>query len=136
MAIKQISALIPNQEGALADLTEIFYKNGIDLRAITVNDTSEYGIMRCIVDDPNRATSLLAAEGIVAKLSEVLAIDPKDEVGSLFKIFRLLGDNGINIDYIYAFLERNDDDAQYFVMKVNNVEKAEELLIASGTKVI
>lgn len=135
MAIRQISAFIPNQEGALADFTEILYKNGIDLRAITVNDTAEYGILRCIVAEPERAVTLLADEGVVAKVSEVIAIDPKDEIGSLSKIFRLLGDNLINIDYIYSFLERRDD-AQYFVLKVNNIKKAEELLRASGIKVI
>ena len=135
MAIKQISALIPNQEGALADFTEVFFKNGIDLRAITIYDTAEYGILRCVVDDPDRAAELLAADGIVAKVSEVLAIDPKDELGSLSGIFRLLGDNLINIDYIYSFLEKRDD-SQYFVLKVNNIEKAEELLRRNGIKVI
>jgi len=135
MAIKQISALIPNHEGALADFTEILYKNGVDLRAITVYDTAEYGILRCVVDDPDRAASLLNSEGLVAKVSEVLAIDPKDEIGSLSKIFRMLGENLFNIDYIYSFLEKRDD-AQYFVLKVNNTEKAEELLRANGVKVI
>lgn len=135
MAIRQISTFIPNQEGALADITEIFYKNGIDLRAITIYDTSEYGILRCIVADPERAVVLLNAEGIVAKVTDVLAIDPKDELGSLTKIFRLLGDNLINIEYIYSFLEKKDY-AQYFVLKVNNIKKAEELLRANGVKVI
>ena len=134
MAIRQISALIPNQEGALADLTEILYRNGIDLRAITVFDTSEYGILRCIVDDPDRAVVLLNSEGVVAKVTEVLAMNPKDEIGSLHRIFRLLGDNMINIDYIYAYYEKKDE-TQYFVIKVNNLKKAEELLKANGVRV-
>ena len=135
MAIRQISAFIPNQEGALAEITEIFYKNDIDIRAITVYDTAEYCIMRCIVDDPDRAVVLLNAEGVPAKVSEVLAMDPKDEPGSLNKIFKLLGDNRINIDYTYAFFARKDD-AQYFVLKVNNLKKAEEILRDYGVKVI
>ena len=135
MAIRQISAFIPNHEGALAEITEIFYQNGIDLRAITVYDTSEYGIMRCIVDDSDRAVVLLKAEGVVAKVTEVLAIDPKDELGSLAGIFRLLGDNLINIDYIYSFMEKKDY-SQYFVLKVNNIKRAEELLRENGVKVI
>jgi len=135
MAIRQISAFIPNTEGALADITEIFYENSIDLRAITVYDTTEYCILRCIVDDPDRAVVLLNAGGIVAKVSDVLAIDPKDEIGSLNKIFRLLGDNAVNIDYIYSFFVRKDE-AQYFVMKVSDIKMAEELLRGAGVKVI
>ena len=135
MAIRQISAFIPNQEGALAEITEVFYQNGIDLRAITVYDTTEYGIMRCIVDDPDRAVVLLKAAGVVAKISEVLAIEPKDEIGSLNRIFKLLGDNIINIDYVYSFVARGDLPP-YFVLKVNNIKKAEGLLADAGVKVI
>lgn len=135
MAIRQMSVFIPNQEGALAEVTDILSQNGIDLRAITVYDTTEYGIMRCVVSDPDRAVVLLQAEGIVAKLSKVCCINPEDEPGSLSQIFKLLGENLINIDYIYSFVVRKNDD-QYFVLKVNNVEKAEALLSESGVRVI
>jgi len=135
VAIRQLSAFVPNEAGALAEITEIFYRNGIDLRAITVYDTSEYGIVRCIVDDADRAIVLLQAEGVVSKISEVAAIDPADEPGSLARVFKLFGDHKINIDYIYSFVVRKND-SQYFVFKVDNISKAEDLLRENGIKVI
>ena len=135
MGIKQLSIFIANEAGTLADVTRIFRENEIDIRAISVSDTVDYGILRVVVSEPERAVEELAKEGIVSKLSEVLAVDPDDRRGSLNDIFTLLGDNGINIDYIYSFLVR-EDGAQLFVIKVTDQLKAQELLLENGARII
>ena len=76
MAIQQLSVLLPNQHGTLANLTDIFYREGIDIRAISVYDTTEYGILRTVVDDPDKAVEILKKNGIVAMLSDIMAINP------------------------------------------------------------
>lgn len=135
MAIKQLSILIPNEKGALADLTETFREAEIDIRAISVSDTTEYGILRTVVDDSTKAVKYLAEKGIVAKESEILAINPEDKRGSLTAVFKLLGEHDINIDYIYSFVVRQHED-QYFVLKVNDIAKAEQLLAEHGVEVV
>ena len=135
MGIKQLSIFIANEAGTLADVTRIFREHEIDIRAISVSDTVDYGILRVVVSEPERAVEELAKEGIVSKLSEVLAVDPDDRRGSLNDIFTLLGDKGINIDYIYSFLVR-EDGAQLFVMKVTDQLKAQELLMENGVRII
>lgn len=78
MGIKQLSIFIANEAGTLADVTRIFRDHEIDIRAISVSDTVDYGILRVVVSEPERAVEELAKEGIVSKLSEVLAVDPED----------------------------------------------------------
>lgn len=135
MAIKQLSILIPNEKGALAELTEAFCEGEIDVRAISVSDTSDYGILRTVVDNPDKAVKCLAEKGIIAKESEILAINPEDRRGSLTAIFKLLGSNDINIDYVYSFVVRQKED-QYFVLKVDDLPKAEMLLEREGVEVV
>lgn len=135
MAINQLSILISNEKGALAEVTETFCEEGIDVRAISVSDTTEYGILRIVVDDTEKALKCLTEKGIVAKKSEILAINPEDKKGSLTNIFKLLGQNDINIDYIYSFVVKQKED-QYFVLKVDDIAKAEELLEKKGIEVI
>lgn len=135
MGIKQLSIFVANEKGTLADVTRIFREHEIDIRAISVYDTVNYGILRTVVSDPERAVEELAKEGIVSKLSEILTINPEDKRGSLNEIFTLLGDNDINIEYIYSFLVR-EDGSQLFVLKVDEKEKAQELLEKNGVKII
>ena len=135
MLIKQISIFIPNKKGSLSQLTDILTANNIDIRAIAVFDTTEFGILRIVVDDPDRAAEVLKAEGIVAKVSKVLAVEPEDKPGSLNDIFTILKDNEINIEYIYSFVMRKTD-MPYIVLKVDQQEKAAEVLTANGINVV
>ncbi|HWQ77222.1 MAG TPA: ACT domain-containing protein [Anaerovoracaceae bacterium] len=135
MLIKQISIFIPNKKGSLSELTEILVRHNIDIRAIAVFDTAEYGILRIVVDDPDRAVEILNKEGIVAKVSKVIAVEPEDKTGSLNQIFSILRDADINIDYIYSFIMRKRE-MPYVVLKVDNQEKAVEELTAHGINVI
>jgi len=135
MAIKQLSVLLPNQYGMLANLTEIFFKEGIDIRAISVYDTTEYGILRTVVDDPEKAVEILKKNGIVAMMSDIMAVNPEDRKGSLNEIFHILSEHNVNIDYIYSFVV-SKGGPQYFVLKVDNIPEVESMLEAHGIEVI
>lgn len=135
MLIKQISIFIPNKKGSLAQLTDILIAHNIDIRAIAVFDTSEFGILRVVVDDPDRAVEILNQEGVIAKVSKVIAVEPEDKPGSLNQIFSILRDADINVDYIYSFIMRKKE-MPYIVMKVDQQEKAVEVLADHGINVI
>lgn len=135
MLIKQISIFIPNKKGSLSQLTDILVAQGIDIRAIAVFDTAEFGILRIVVDDPDRAVEILNKEGVVAKVSKVIAVEPEDKPGSLNQIFTILRDADINIDYIYSFIMRKRE-MPFIVLKVDEQEKAVEVLTANGINVI
>lgn len=135
MFIKQLSIFLPNQKGQLAKMTKIMLENNIDVRAIVVFDTADYGIMRAIVDQPDKALELLNEEGFVAKISKVLVVEPEDRTGSLHELYALLADNDMNIDYTYSFVMRKSE-MPYFVLKVDDLEKAANLLIDKGHKVV
>lgn len=135
MLIKQISIFIPNKKGSLSQLTDILIAHNIDIRAIAVFDTSEFGILRIVVDDPDRAVEILKEEGIVAKVSRVIAVEPEDKPGSLNQIFSVLRDADINVEYIYSFIMRKNE-LPYIVLKVDEQEKAVDILTAQGINVV
>ena len=135
MLIKQISIFIPNKKGSLSQLTDILVAHNIDIRAIAVFDTAEFGILRIVVDDPDRAVETLKAEGIVAKVSRVIAAEPEDKPGSLNEIFSILRDADINVEYIYSFIMRKNE-LPYIVLKVDEQEKAVDVLTAQGINVV
>lgn len=126
---------MPNRYGMLGNLTNIFYEEGIDIRAISVYDTTEYGILRTVVDDPEKAVEVLNRNGIVAMVSDIMAINPEDRRGSLNEIFRILADNDINVDYIYSFVVEKGGP-QYFVLKVEDIPKTEAVLVEKGIQVV
>ncbi len=135
MLIKQLSIFIPNKKGSLSQLTDILTAHNIDIRAIAVFDTAEFGILRIVVDDPDRAVEILNKEGVVAKVSKVIAVEPEDKPGSLNQIFDILKNVDINIEYIYSFIMRKKE-MPYIVLKVDQQEKAVEELTANGINVI
>jgi len=135
MLIKQLSIFIPNKKGSLSELTDILIAHNIDIRAIAVFDTAEFGILRIVVDDPDSALDILNREGVVAKVSKVIAVEPEDRPGSLNQIFTILKNADINIDYVYSFIMRKKE-MPYIVIKADQQEKAVEELTAHGINVI
>lgn len=131
MLIDQLSVFVENRHGALASVTDALLRYGVDIRAIAVFDTTEFGIVRMVVDQPEEALKHLKADGFVAKLSKVIAVEPVDKPGSLNELFHIMGDHGINIEYIYSFVMRRRE-MPYVVFKTNNQEKALEVLKAKG----
>ncbi len=133
MTINQLSIFIENKEGKLADLTSTLAREGIDIRAMSVADTRDFGILRLIVNDTDRAIHVLKEYGAVVSVTQVLAVSIPDTPGSLAKVLHILADNHISIEYMYAFITRRQEGA-YVVFRVENNQIAAELLAASGVK--
>jgi hypothetical protein len=120
MKIKQISIFLENVAGRLAEVTKLLAKSGINLRAMTIADTADFGILRIIVDKTDAAVAALAAGGFTAKITEVLAVEVNDQPGGLARVMEIFQQNKVNIEYLYVSLERNKDKA-IVVFKVEDV---------------
>lgn len=135
MTVKQISIFVENKPGKLAELTEYLHQSKIDMRALSIAEAQDFGIVRIIVDDAYKTSCVLKEAGYVASITPVVAIEMPDEPGSLFRILKILGDGGVNLEYMYAFLTRKQATA-YMVLRVENNEKAIEILSKSGIHTI
>lgn len=135
MTVKQISIFVENKPGKLAELTEYLQQSQIDMRALSIAEAQDFGIVRIIVDDAYKTSCILKEAGYVASITPVLAVEMPDEPGSLFRILKMLGDGGVNLEYMYAFLTRKAATA-YMVLRVENNEKAIEVLNKNGIHTI
>ncbi len=133
MMVTQFSIFLPNEPGILAVITELLGKNDINIRALTVGDAADYGVLRIIVDDPDKCLTVLQDANYMVSKTEVLAVEVEDKPGGLHKIAKLLGDNAINIDYIYSTLAAG---AAVILLRVNKPDKALKLLKAASVKVL
>jgi hypothetical protein len=131
MKVKQISVFLENKTGRLAEVTDVLGKGGINLRAITIADTADFGILRFVASDPNKALSLLESKGFTAKETDVLGIEVPDRPGGLSAVMAALGKNNVNIEYLYASLEKNKDRA-VVVFKIEDIDRGLEVLKESG----
>lgn len=131
MTVKQISVFVENKAGKLAELTEYLHQHEIDMRALSIAETQDFGIVRIIVDDPYKTSCILKEAGYVVSITPVLAVEMLDEPGSLFHILKALGDGGISLEYMYAFLTRKEATA-YMILRVEDNEKAIEVLSKNG----
>jgi hypothetical protein len=129
--LDQISVFVENKPGALADVTARLSEAGIDFKAFTVADTAEFGILRFIADAPKKALALLKLNGWVASLTPVVAVKMSDEPGSLARILEVLSDQGVQVEYMYAFVAQEKGRA-YVVFRVADPAGASALLEASG----
>ncbi len=135
MTVKQISIFVENKPGKLAELTEYLNQSRIDMRALSIAEAQDFGIVRIIVDDAYKTSCVLKEAGYVASITPVVAIEMPDEPGSLFRILKILGDGGVNLEYMYAFLTRKQSTA-YMVLRVEDNEKAIEILSKNGIHTI
>ena len=133
MTVKQISVFVENKPGKLAELTDYLHQHDIDMRALSIAETQDFGIVCMIVDDAYKASQVLKESGYVVSITPVLAVEMSDEPGSLYKILKVLGDGGVNLDYTYAFLGQKAATA-YMVLRVEDNEKAIEVLSKSGIR--
>lgn len=131
MVVKQLSVFIENKSGRLVQITEILGKNQIDIRAVSIADTTSFGILRLIVDDPDRAKIVLREAGFTVSITEVIAISIEDEPGGLSKALRVLSDAQISVEYMYAFLSREDKTA-YVIFRVEDNDEAVQALRKAG----
>ena len=134
MIIKQISIFIENRQGRLAEVTDIPGKNDVNIRALSIADTTDFGILRIIVDDPDRVIDILKENNITASTTSVLSVIVDDRPGGLAAVLRILADHGITVEYMYAYISRTEDKA-FVVMRTEKEEEAEAILSGSGYSV-
>ena len=135
MTVKQISVFLENQPGSLADFTKVLADNQLDMRALSLAETSDFGIIRIIVDDTYETAQVLKEAGYVCSITSVIAVAIPDEPGGLHKIVEILGENKINIEYTYAFNTRKKD-LSHMIFRVEDNEKAIEILVKNGIKML
>jgi hypothetical protein len=135
MSVKQISVFLENKKGRLAGLTETLEREGINMRALSLADTADFGILRIIVDDVDRCLAVLKAAGFVAQVTEVIAIEVDDKPGGLHQILQVLDTAAINVEYLYAYVEKRKA-AAVVICKVDDRGKAGDALKKAGIATI
>ena len=133
MLVKQISVFLENMPGRLSEAAEVLAKNGIDISALSLADTDEYGVLRMIVSDPDKAKNALGESGVICKVTDALVVAIDDRPGGFSESLRILTDNGIEVKYMYACVSREQGKA-IMVLSVADPAKADELIrnTASG----
>ncbi len=135
MQIQQLSVFIENKPGRMAEVTEVLADAQIDIRAISVADTRDFGILRVIVDKPKEAVEALKAHGMTVTLTKVIAVGIDDKPGAFSKAVRLLSNEGFDVEYMYAFISRDKGKA-FVIIRVDNGQKAAEALHANGFEIL
>ncbi|WP_022850182.1 ACT domain-containing protein [Limisalsivibrio acetivorans] len=131
MKIGQISVFIENESGRLFEVTDLLGKNNINIRALSLADTSDFGILRLIVNDPDRAYTLLKENDFTVGRTEVLAIEVPDDPGGLAGVLGVLSENSLNVEYMYALVETSSDCA-VMIFRFDETDKAIEVLKGAG----
>ena len=132
MTARQISVFIENKPGMMVKITDALGNAGVDMRAMSLADTQDFGILRLIVDNTDKAIEALKAVGCVTSVTDVIVAELPDIPGAMTKTVRILADNGINIEYIYAFVSQEKNKKAYIVFRIKDTEKACEVLTKEG----
>ena len=135
MAIKQLSIFVENREGTLVTVTDAIAKAGVDIRAMSVADTNDFGIFRLIVTDVDKAKKALDEANAFVSITEVVGVAVQDEPGALAKVVKILADQNINIEYMYAFINFSKQFA-YVLLRVAENDEAERILTENGIKLV
>jgi hypothetical protein len=135
MKAEQISVFIENKSGRLAEVTRILGEAQINIRALSLADTSDFGILRLIVNDREKAKSVLKENGFTVSKTEVVAVEVEDRPGGLYRILRKLEDEGINVEYMYAFVERLSENA-VIIFRIDETDRAIRTLVDGGFNVL
>jgi hypothetical protein len=130
MIVKQLSVFLENKQGRLCAATDVLAKNGINISALSLADTAEFGILRLIVDRPDEARRVLMEEGIVVRVSDVIAVAMNDTPGGAMDILHALAQAGINVEYLYASVGRSGK--AIMIVRVDDNENAENVLHNGG----
>ena len=125
--IKQISLFLENRSGQLLEITKLLSENGIDLKAVNIAETADYGILRLITDDYEKATELLKENGYIVSVNSVFAVAVSDETGGLSSLLGILAEGNINVEYMYSVFGHQHGLA-YMVFRVDRPNQFEELI--------
>ncbi|MEI6913516.1 MAG: ACT domain-containing protein [Armatimonadota bacterium] len=127
MKVSQITVFLENKQGRLAEVTEVLALAGANIRAASIADTIDYGLLRLIVSDPVKARHALSEHGFTASETEVLAVQVSDQPGGLARIIRILSDGGLNVEYLYAFIGKSGENA-IVIMRSEDTDSARRVL--------
>lgn len=133
--IKQISIFLENKCGRLVRVTQILGKNKINIRALTIADTSDFGILRIIVDNPEKAHKVLKDEGFIVTETDVVAVEVPDDPGGLAEVLGYFEEEDVNIEYLYSFVEKPAKDA-LILMRLEDIEKGIKILKEKNVKIV
>ncbi len=131
MSIKQLTVFVENRQGTMVSITETLSKHNINLRALSIAETEDFGILRLIVNDEETAEKVLRDEGYLIKITEVVGVKIGDAPGKLSAALAVIDENKINIEYLYAFMARTEKHA-YVVIRVEDNDAAEAALTNAG----
>ena len=133
--ISQVSIFIENTKGRLASVCSLLGDNNINIKALTIAETPEFGILRVVLNDTEKAKKVLKENGFIAKIAPVVAVEVSDTPGGLAKALKVLADNDINLEYMYGFVEKASEQA-LMVLKFDNIEKAIEILQKNNISIV
>lgn len=135
MRVKQISVFIENRSGRLREVANVLGQNKINIRALSLADTSDYGILRLILDKPKLALEVLKKANFTLSETDVIAVEVGDRPGGLAEVLDVLGEAGINVEYMYAFVEKSSDNA-VMIFRIENIDNAVKALKAKQIVII
>ncbi len=135
MSVKQISVFLENKKGRLAEVTRILSQERINIRALSLADTADFGVLRIIVNDPDRCLAVLKGASFVAQVTEVLAVEVEDKPGGLSRILEVLDSENVNVEYMYAYVEKTRENA-IVICKINDRSRALDVLAKHGISTI
>lgn len=133
MYVKQLSVFIENRKGRLAQVAGVLEREGINIVSLSLADTNEYGLLRMIVSDPEKAKKVLREDGFSAMLTDILAVRLENRTGELQKVLNILNDEGMNVEYMYLLDSTKENGSMVF--KVDNVARAGDAVRAAGMQV-
>ena len=135
MKVKQLSVFLENKAGRLREVTEVLSKHEINIRSLYVAETSQFGIVRLIVEQTDKARDLLKMHDFTVEITDVIAVEVNDKPGNLSNVLNVLSSNGINLEYLYAFVERRQNKA-VVIVKIEDIDRAEDVLKSNGIKIL
>jgi hypothetical protein len=135
MKVEQISIFLENKSGRLAEVTGVLAKAGVNIRALSLADTADFGILRLIVNNSDRAQQILKESGFTVAKTNVIALEVPDSPGGLAGILSTLDKAGINVEYMYAFVQRSGDNA-IIIFRFDELDKATRVLQDAGVRVL
>ena len=135
MNVKQISVFVENTPGRLAEFSRLLGNHGIDMVSLCIADSTHFGILRCIVADPEGARRLLSEHGYTVKITDVLAVYVPDQPGGLAAVLDNLAQHDITLEYLYSFV-RNTGDHALIIIRVDKLDEAIRVLADSGVKML
>ena len=135
LSTKQVSVFIENRKGRLAEVTRLLADENVNLRALSMADMADLGVLRIIVDDRSRCLQALRSKGFIAQETDVVAVEIDDKPGGLHRVIDVLGREDVNIEYMYTFLEKNSDKA-VVVLRIEDCETAVAVLQKHGVGIL